>query len=215
MLFDRIIQKLLPTDEKFYSLFEESTQNLLNAASMLTKLPKAKTLSERDKLGVQIHAFEHIGDDLTHKIYSELNSTFVTPFDREDIHELASSIDDVLDEIDGSIGRIVLYKIKVVPPSVTKLIDVLELSIVELHRGVHLLRNIHKTDELQKVLRKVNEYENEADGVFEKAVADLFEHERNPVQIIKLKEVLVGLETATDKCEDAANVLEGILIKNA
>jgi predicted phosphate transport protein (TIGR00153 family) len=215
MLFDRIIQKLLPTDEKFYSLFEESTQNLLNAASMLTKLPKAKTFSERDKLGVQIHAFEHIGDDLTHKIYSELNSTFVTPFDREDIHELASSIDDVLDEIDGSIGRIVLYKIKVVPPSVTKLIDVLELSIVELHRGVHLLRNIHKTDELQKVLRKVNEYENEADAVFEKAVADLFEHERNPVQIIKLKEVLVGLETATDKCEDAANVLEGILIKNA
>jgi predicted phosphate transport protein (TIGR00153 family) len=215
MLFDRIIQKLLPTDERFYSLFEESTKNLLNAAEILTKLPKAKTISDREKLAIQIHAFEHIGDDLTHKIYSELNSTFVTPFDREDIHELASSIDDVLDEIDGSIGRIVLYKIKVIPPSVTKLINVLELSIVELHQGVHLLRNIHKTDELQKVLQKVNEYENEADAVFERAVADLFEHEKRPVQIIKIKEVLVGLETATDKCEDAANVLEGILIKNA
>jgi hypothetical protein len=215
MLFDRIIQKLLPTDERFYSLFEESTKNLLDAARILTKLSKAKLSSEREKLAVQIHAFEHIGDDITHKIYSELNSTFVTPFDREDIHELASSIDDVLDEIDGSIGRIVLYKIKAIPSSVTKLINVLELSIVELHQGVHLLRNINKTDDLQKVLQKVNEYENEADAVFAKAVADLFEHEKHPIQIIKLKEVLVGLETATDKCEDAANVLEGILIKNA
>ncbi len=215
MLFDRIIQKLLPTDERFYSLFEESTKNLMNAAKILTNLPKAKTVSEREKLAVQLHALEHIGDDLTHKIYSELNSTFVTPFDREDIHELASSIDDVLDEIDGSIGRIVLYKIKAIPSSMTKLINILELSIVELHQGVHLLRNINKTDVLQKVLQKVNEYENEADAVFEKAIADLFEHEKQPIQIIKLKEVLVGLETATDKCEDAANVLEGILIKNA
>jgi len=215
MLFDRIIQKLLPTDERFYSLFEESTKNLLNASTMLTKLPKARSLQEREKLAVQIHAFEHIGDDLTHKIYSELNSTFVTPFDREDIHELGSSIDDVLDEIDGSIGRIVLYKVKSIPQTVTRLIDVLHLSIEELQQGVHCLRDIHKTDELQKILQKVNEYENEADSIFEKAVADLFEHEKNPIQIIKLKEVLVGLETATDKCEDAANVLEGILIKNA
>jgi len=215
MLFDRLIQKILPTDERFYSLFEESTKNLLNAADLLSKLPKTKTLSEREKLGVQIHACEHIGDDLTHKIYSELNSTFVTPFDREDIHELGSSIDDVLDEIDGSIGRIVLYKIKAIPSSFAKLIGILQLSIDELDHGVHLLRNINKTEDLQKVLQKVNEYENEADAVFERAVADLFELEKNPVQIIKLKEVLVGLETATDMCEDAANVLEGILIKNA
>lgn len=215
MLFDRVIQKLLPTDERFYSLFEESTKNLLNASGLLSKLSKAKKASDREKLAVQIHACEHIGDDLTHKVYSELNSTFVTPFDREDIHELASSIDDVLDAIDGSIGRIVLYKIKDIPTSVTRLIDILHLSIEELHRGVRHLRNIHKIDRLQEVLQKVNEYENEADSVFERAVADLFEREKNPVHIIKLKEVLVGLETATDKCEDAANVLEGILIKHA
>ncbi len=215
MWFDKILHTLLPTDEKFYKLLEESTRNLLSASEMLRTFTGKKSASERDKLSVQIHALEHIGDDVTHKIYSELNSTFVTPFDREDIHALGSSIDDVLDEIDGSVGRIVLYKIKDLPSSVVKLVDVLHLSIEELHRGVHLLRNIHKTDELQKVLRKVNEYENEADSIFERAVADLFHHEKNPVQIIKLKEVLVGLETATDKCEDAANVLEGILIKHA
>jgi predicted phosphate transport protein (TIGR00153 family) len=215
MLFDRILHRLLPTDQRFYSLFEDATRNLLSAAETLRKLPKAKLASDKERIGVQIHAFEHIGDDLTHKIYSELNSTFVTPFDREDIHELGSVIDDVLDEIDGSIGRIVLYRIKKLPPSVTRLIDILHLSIEQLHRGVHLLRNIHKTDELHKILQKVNEYENEADAVFENAVAGLFDNEKNPIQIIKLKEVLVGLETATDRCEDAANVLEGILIKNA
>jgi predicted phosphate transport protein (TIGR00153 family) len=215
MLFDRILHRLLPTDERFYSLFEDATRNLLSAAETLRELSKAKLASDKERLAVQIHALEHIGDDLTHRIYSELNSTFVTPFDREDIHELGSSVDDVLDEIDGSIGRIVLYRIKKLPSSVTRLIDILHLSIEQLHRGVHLLRNIHKTDELYKVLQKVNEYENEADAVFERAVADLFDHEKNPVQIIKLKEVLVGLETATDKCEDAANVMEGILIKHA
>ncbi len=215
MLFDKIIQRLLPTDERFYSLFEESAKNLLNASEVLRTLPKAKTLAEKEKIAVRIHAFEHIGDDLTHKIYSELNSTFVTPFDREDIHALGSVIDDVLDEIDGSIGRIVLYKVKTVPPSVVRLIEVLHLAIQELLRGVHCLRNLHNTEDLQKILQTVNEYENEADAVFERAVADLFERVKNPVEIIKLKEVLVGLETATDKCEDAANVMEAIFIKHA
>jgi predicted phosphate transport protein (TIGR00153 family) len=215
MWFDKIIHTLLPTDEKFYSLLEESTRNLLSAAEILRKFATAKSVAERDKFNVQIHALEHIGDDLTHKLYSELNATFVTPFDREDIHELGSSIDDVLDELDGSVGRIVLYKVKTIPSSVVKLVDILQLSIEELHRGVHLLRNIHQTDELQKVLQKVNEYENEADSVFQMAVADLFRYEKNPIELIKIKEVLVGLETATDKCEDAANVLEGILIKHA
>jgi predicted phosphate transport protein (TIGR00153 family) len=213
MLFDRILHTFLPTDERFFKLFEESTKNLLNASEVMRKISKTKTVAEREKLGVQIHALEHIGDDITHKIYSVVNSTFVTPFDREDIHELCSSIDDVLDHMDGSVGRIVMYKIKSVPPSMTKLIEVLHLSIQELHQGVRLLRNIHETEELQKVLQKINEYENEADAVFERAIADLFDHEKSPIQIIKLKEIYVGLETATDKCEDAANVLEGILIK--
>ncbi len=215
MWFDKIIHTLLPTDEKFYSLLEESTRNLLNAADMLKKFAAAKSVAKREKINVQVHALEHIGDDLTHKLYSELNATFVTPFDREDIHALGSSIDDVLDELDGSVGRMILYKMKTIPPSVTKLVDVLHLSIEELHKGVHLLRNIHQTDELQKVLQKVNEYENEADSLFQMAVAELFQHEKKPIELIKIKEVLVGLETATDKCEDAANVLEGILIKHA
>ena len=215
MKFDKIIQKLLPHDESFYGFFEEASQNLMNGVALLKKLAKTNDGSERDKLIMQIKELEHHGDSLTHKIFSELNSTFVTPFDREDIHQLTSALDDIMDHMDGTASRIALYKINEYPETMIKLIDILELSIGELQSGVGMLKDLNKTNELQRVFQKVNEYENNADAVFEQGVADLFENEKDAIKVIKLKEVLVGLETATDKCEDAANVLEGIYIKNA
>jgi predicted phosphate transport protein (TIGR00153 family) len=215
MKFDKIIQRLLPHDESFYKFFEEATQNLVNAAALLKQLSTAKMGSEREKLIMQMHELEHHGDNLTHQIFSELNSTFVTPFDREDIHQLTSALDDVLDHMDGTANRISLYKIKKYPEPMVRLIDILQLSIAELHRGVGMLRDLNKTNELQRVFQRINEYENNADAVFENGIADLFDKEKDAIQVIKVKEVLVGLETATDKCEDAANVLEGIYIKNA
>lgn len=214
MRLDRFIQVLLPHDEKFYSFFEESSRTLVKAAELLKKLATASA-QERETIVNQIKDLEHEGDSIAHKIFAELNATFVTPFDREDIHVLASALDDVMDFMDGSASRFVLYKLRECPKDMAKLIDILHSSIVELQRGVALLRDLRKSDDLQKVLEKVNEYENEADAVFEQAIAALFEYERDPIQIIKLKEIYVGLETATDKCEDAANVLESILIKHA
>ncbi len=215
MKLDRFIQKLLPHDENFYSLLEESAQNIVAASEVMQKLSRTSKKGEREKAVELIKELEHKGDDVTHKIFSELNSTFVTPFDREDIHILTSSLDDILDHIDGSAGRFTLYKLKTCPPQMVQLIDVLHQSIVELHHGVHLLRTLDQYDEMQKVFLNVHQFENDADALFERAVADLFDHERNPIQVIKLKEIYVGLETATDKCEDVANVLEGILIKHA
>ena len=215
MKFDKIIQRLLPHDESFYKFFEEASQNLVNAVALLKELSVAKEGSDREKLIMQVKELEHHGDNLTHKIFSELNATFVTPFDREDIHQLTSALDDVMDHMDGTANRITLYKIKEYPEPMVRLIDILQLSIGELHRGVGMLRNLNKANELQRVFQKINEYENNADTVFEQGVADLFENEKDAIQVIKLKEILVGLETATDKCEDAANVLEGIYIKNA
>ena len=214
MRFDRLIQVLLPHDEKFYSFFEESAKNLVKGAEVLKTLPRV-SLPEREALVNKMKDLEHEGDSITHKIFAELNSTFVTPFDREDIHVLAAALDDVMDYMDGSSGRFVLYKVRECPKEMGKLIDVLYDSIVELQKGVSLLRDLRKADELQKILEKVNEYENDADSIFEQAIAALFENEKDPVYIIKLKEIYVGLETATDKCEDAANVLEAILIKHA
>ena len=215
MKFDRIIQRLLPHDESFYKFFEQASNNIVQAAALLKQLAVTQEASERDKLIMQIKELEHHGDNLTHQIFSELNATFVTPFDREDIHELASALDDVLDHMDGTASRASLYKLTEFPESVVRLIDVLQLSIGELDRGVGMLRDINKKNELQRVFQKINDYENVADDVFDNAVAELFDKEKDAIRIIKIKEILVGLETATDKCEDAANVLEGIYIKNA
>jgi uncharacterized protein len=213
MRLDRIIQVLLPHDEKFYTYFEESAQNLVNASTLLLELYKCIP-AERPKLAQQINEFEHQGDAVTHKIYAELNATFVTPFDREDIHLLASALDDVMDLIDGSASRFILYKISGCPPDMKALIEIIHDSVLEIQKGISLLRDFRQADELQKILRKVNEYENQADSIFGHAVADLFENEKDPIQIIKMKEILVALETATDACEDAANVMETLLIKH-
>ncbi|MBI5464903.1 MAG: DUF47 family protein [Ignavibacteriales bacterium] len=215
MFLDRIIKRLLPTDSHFYDFFEESTQNIVAGTELMRQMVLAKSLPERDKIARQIKILEHQCDAVTHKVFSELNSTFVTPFDREDIHELASALDDIMDHIDGSASRLSLYKIKKCPESMVQLVDVLHLSVEELLRGVRLLRRLHEAEELNKMFKTINEYENEADTLFEQAIAELFDKEKDTKQIIKLKEVFTGLETATDKCEDAANVLETIYIKHA
>ena len=213
MKLDRLIQVLLPHDEKFYMFFEESAQNLVNAAKLLPDICKGN-LAEREKVVQSMHELEHAGDSVAHKIFAELSATFVTPFDREDIQTLASALDDVMDYIDGCASRFVLYKVQECPKDILKLMEVLIRSVAALQRGVTLLRDFRHTEELQQIIKKINEYENEADSIFEHAVADLFEHEKDAIAVIKLKEIYVGLETATDKCEDAANVMETLLIKH-
>lgn len=213
MRLDRLIQVLIPHDEKFYSFFEESAENLVTAAAVLSDLGRGSA-ADQEQVVERIHGFEHQGDTVTHNIFAELNATFVTPFDREDIHMLASALDDIMDNIDGSASRFVLYKVNSCPEDMVTLIGILQKSVQELRGGVSLLRDFRKSDRLMAVLKKINEYENDADTVFERAIAGLFEHEKDPIQIIKLKEIYVGLETATDKCEDAANVMEALLIKH-
>ncbi len=215
MKLDVLLHKLLPTDNKFFDYLEQSCENLVEAGETLRTLMLATKQSERKPLADKIRDHEHLGDNITHTIFSELNSTFVTPLDREDIMKLASALDDIMDFMDGSVARFNLYGVKRYPPALAQMADILSKSIVEVRNGVRMLRNMRKTEELQATLKKINEYENDADTLFEKAVGDLFAKEKNAIEIMKLKEVYVGLETATDKCEDAANVLETILIKNA
>jgi hypothetical protein len=214
MRFDRLIKALLPRDDTFFTHFEKSTQYLIDACGLLRRLADSKP-QDRPAIADQIHDLEHKCDMVTHQVFASLNATFVTPFDREDVHVLASALDDVMDYLDGSAGRFVLYKIKDCPKDMLNLIEILTSSVKEIHKGVVLVRDLDRPEMLQETLKKVNEYENKADAAFEQAIADLFENEKDPIQVIKLKEIYVGLETATDKCEDAANVLESILIKHA
>jgi len=214
MKFDTLLAFLMPKNDAFYGFFEKTVDNLAETSGILKKLPETPH-AERAALVKAIEDLEHRGDSITHSIMSELNGTFITPFDREDIHRLASSIDDIVDNINGSAVRFKLYKLTACPPDMVKLISILDRSVRELQRGVHMMRDLRKGAQIADVLKKVNECENEADTVFEEAVAHLFEHEKDPIMVIKLKEIYVGLETATDKCEDAANVIEGLLLKNS
>ncbi len=214
MKIDRLIQTLLPHDEKFYSFFEDMTRLLQKASIALKKIPDSDPIQTK-ALVDEIEDLEHQADEVTHRIFAELNATFVTPFDREDIHALASSLDDIMDYINGSASRFVLYNVKAATQYMRRLMEIIQLQVEVVGRGVSYLRDFKNSKLLQDVLKKVNEYENDADTVFTLAIADLFENEKDAIELIKLKEIYMGLETATDRCEDVANVLESILIKHA
>lgn len=214
MTIDRFIQLLLPKDQKFHGFFERMAKNLMDGAAVMRRMTSV-TAAERETLITQLHDIEHQCDNITHDIFAALNSTFVTPFDREDIHVLASALDDVMDFMDEASRRLSLYKIVEMPDAMSKLIDVIHGSTTEIVRGVTLLHDIRKAPDVRKILHQIHAYENEADDIFERTLAQLFDEEKDPIRLIKLKDIYGSLERATDKCEDVANVLESILIKNA
>ncbi len=213
MSLNPILQYFVPKDRKFYPLFEQASANLLAISNVLVDLMVAPTPEKRMPLVRQIEKLEHVGDEITHQIFQEISITFITPFDREDIQRLASVLDDVIDYIHGSAKRIELYKLDPIHPSMIKLSELIQQCAIELHSAISSLRGMKNMNKLRESLVKVNSIENHADDIFDNAVARLFEEEKDAIQIIKVKEILSALETATDKCEDVANVLESVIIK--
>lgn len=159
----------------------------------------------------EIRRIEHAGDDLTHAILTKLNQTFITPFDREDIHQLASKLDDVLDFVHAASTRIIMYRITTPPPAAGTLAKIIMMQTQELQKAVSLLQ---KNGDILAHCVEINRLENEADAVAEQAIATLFESEKDPINLIKAKELLEFLERATDKAEDVADVLETVVLKN-
>jgi predicted phosphate transport protein (TIGR00153 family) len=215
MSLNPILQYFVPKDRKFYPLFEQASANLLAISNVLVELMVCPTPEKRMPLVRQIEKLEHVGDEITHQIFQEISITFITPFDREDIQRLASVLDDVIDYIHGSAKRIELYKMDPIHPSMIKLSELIQQCAVELHSAISSLRGMKNLTKLRESLVRVNSIENHADDIFDNAVARLFEDEKDAIQIIKVKEILSALETATDKCEDVANVLESVIIKQA
>jgi uncharacterized protein len=216
MKFDKMLQVLLPRDDTFFVLFEKDVANLLTTARVFKELMTASmSKEERAQKIRQVEELEHKGDEITHQIYSELGSTFITPFDREDIHALASKMDDILDYIQGAASRIVLYRVEQISTAQEQLAAMIYESVAELHKAVPLLRDFHNVVKIKEALVRINSIENAADDLFERAIADLFDTCKDPILLIKTKELLVSLETATDQCEDASNVIESIIVKNA
>jgi predicted phosphate transport protein (TIGR00153 family) len=215
MSANSIFQYFVPKDRKFYPLFEQASANLVAISKILYEALTTTSLEKRTAFIREIERLEHVGDDITHQIFQEVGTTFITPFDREDIQQLASVLDDVLDYIHGSAKRIELYKVNPIHPSMIKLSELIIQCSEELNTAINGLRNMRNVMKIREALVRINSIENHADDVFDNAVARLFEDETNAIEIIKIKEVLSALETATDKCEDAANVIESVMIKQA
>lgn len=213
MSTNSILQYFVPKDRKFFPLFEQASANLVAISKVLQEALSTPSLEKRTILIRQIEKLEHAGDEITHEIFQEVGSTFITPFDREDIQRLASALDDIIDYIHGSAKRIELYKVVEIHPAMYKLSELIVSCATELNIAICELRNMRKIGKIREACVRLNSIENHADDIFDNAVARLFEDEKDAIQIIKVKEILSALETATDKAEDAANVLESIIIK--
>lgn len=202
--------RLIPRETKFFDMFAEMSRNLTDGA----RLMKALLEDFRDVPAqvARLKDIEHRGDDMTHSLLTKLNSTFITPFDREDIHRLASSIDDVLDLLNAAGDRMIVYKIAAVPPEAAQLAALIVQQSEELERAV---AGLEKQQHVLEHCVEINRLENEADRITRAAVGHLFDTEKDPIQLIKIKELFEVLELATDKAEDAANVLEAVIVKSA
>jgi predicted phosphate transport protein (TIGR00153 family) len=203
--------RLIPRETKFFDMFVEMAQNLIEGARLMKNL--LEDFRDVPAQVARLKEIEHRGDDMTHALMTKLNQTFITPFDREDIHRLASSIDDVLDLLNAAGDRITVYKITAVTKQSAMLAGLILQQSEELARALSQLEK-----EQQFVMQRcveINRLENEADRVTREAVGYLFENEKDPIQLIKLKELYEVLELATDKAEDAANVIESVILKSA
>lgn len=216
MSLNSIFQYFVPKDKKiFFPLFEQAASNVVAIATVLVEAVNSSNPTTREELYKQIDKLENKGDELTHQIYLELGKNFITPFDREDIHALATAIDDVADNIQGAANRMSLYRIDEFDESIRKLCELILQASTDLEKAVRELKDLRNVRNIADSCIRINSVENQADYVFDRAVADLFLYERDAIKLIKYKEILAALETATDMCEDAANVMESILVKNA
>ena len=202
--------RIIPRDTSFFDMFAAMSNNLIDAARALVDL--FADYRDVDAKIEEIRRIEHLGDEMTHSIMRKLNQTFITPFDREDIHTLASSLDDVVDFINAACARILMYRITDPPSEAGTLARLILAQAEELGKAVS---NLQKSELVLARCVEINRLENEADQVSRVAIARLFEQETDPITLIKIKELLEFLETATDKAEDVADVLETVVLKNA
>ena len=205
-----LLQRLLPREEGFFDFFVEQAENIHAGAEALLKMLSHYTAVPEQVQSIK--AIEHQGDEIAHNVLTKLNQTFVTPLDREDIHELCSQLDDVIDLIDAAASRFVLYRVTSVRDGTVDLVKVLLAATSEVTFAVQALGTPEKA---MKHCIEINRYENDSDRLCRTLIAQLFDEETDPVQIIKWKEIFEVIETAVDKCEDVANVIEGIVIKSA
>ncbi len=216
MSFASIVKLFVPKDRIFYGLFEEVSNTLMNMGEVFIKAVNEKDPSARHLYLKSLEELEHKNDETTHRIFVELGRNFITPFDREDIHYLATSLDDIADYIWGASKRIVIYDISDVDHTLREFGDIIIKSINALNICIRGMRDLKELRAITNACVLINSLENDGDDLLDKSMMNLYNtRDISAVEIIKKKDLYQMLETVTDKCEDAANVIESIIIKYA
>jgi len=215
MGLNSIIKAFLPKDKVFYSIFEQVGANLIEMGADFRKAIEETDATKRNQMLRALENGEHKNDELTHKIFVELGQNFITPFDREDIHYLATSLDDVADYIYASSKKMVNYQVKEIDQFMKDMVIVIQNSIGALAKALTELRNMKNLRAITESCVLINSLENQADDILDEAIITIFASNIDAKELVKLKDIYQDMEVITDKCEDAANVIESIIIKYA
>jgi uncharacterized protein len=201
---------LAPREERFFDMFEKSADTVLEGVRLFKDMmDHFENVEEKAR---QLKEVENRGDTNTHEIVEKLNRSFVTPLDRDDIHALSSELDDILDCVEALASRFLMFHIQEVTPEMKTFAQLILQATEEISKAVHSLK---KLDNLMSFCKEIKRLENMGDDLSRKVIADLFADEKDPIRLIILKEIYGRLETAMDKCEDVANIIEAIVVKNA
>ncbi len=216
MNIDRVVKWFMPKEERFHALLERASQNLLLAAGVFSEIAHATTLEDRRVKGVQLKALEREGDQITRQIFEALNSTFITPFDREDIRSLGSDLDDILDHLESVAKYLVLFELAEAPPALRRFAEILADMAGEIDTIRALIWDMGNINKIQEAMVRVSELENQGDSLYFTVISDLFKKGcTESIEILKWKEVYDGLEEACDRCKDFTHVVGNVTIKNA
>jgi len=216
MNIDSFLKFFVPKDHSFFPLFESDAQNLVKATELLKELMASTEFGEHERIHKEIKDVEHIGDGITDKTYVQLNKSFITPFDREDIHELTSNIDDVVDSINGISRRICLYKPKKMIPIYKEMAELIYEGAKEIEAAIHCLKDpVSNKKKITRACERVTAIEHEADELYFVGVSELFEKEEDPKELIKNNKILEILERCVNEEEDVTDTLKAVLIKMA
>ena len=202
----------LTRDKEFWSAFKDHAALSVRASELLVKMLEAS--DARQRLVQEVSDLEHQGDKITHDTVLALHQTWITPLDRDAIHGLISRLDDVLDFIDAAADRVALYQMESARPEALELAKILQSSCSEIARAMAMLQDMKEARSLLALCQQVNKHEHDADQVFRRALARLFDERTDPLELMKWRDILESIETATDRAEDVANIIEGIVLEH-
>ena len=213
---DRVIRMFLPKEERFHELLARDTENLTRAVKLFSEIAHTANFEERRIKAVELKHLEHEGDVVTRQVFEALNISFITPFDPDDIRAITIDLDDILDSLEGAAQYLVILELRDSPQALQQFAEILVAMVEEIHRATSMMWDMGNQLLIHASIVRISELENQADSLYNTVIADLFKrNDRDPIEIMKWKEVYQGLEDACDQCKDFTHILGNVVLKNA